>query len=390
MKVLYLTWPAFGKKDVRMEFDRRGYEVVEFDVDRKENTYFNPRLEQKLIKEISGQEYDFVFSWNYFPIAGIACNVCKVPYAAWIYDSPLMPLWHVSVVSPYNYIFVFDSADYNELKGMGIDTVYYMPLAANVERYDSYQMDEETEEAYQVPISFIGSTYTENRFSQYKGLNYLDDYSKGYVDGLMQAQKRVYGNLMLEDMIPPDLVEKLREVFAGVMYPDCKFSYAKYFGQVMLPRYITAAERQEVLSLLSERYKCYLYTHKKTPALPYTINRGIAANKKESSFIFRCSKINLNITLRSIRTGIPLRVFEIMGSGGFLLTNYQEDFLKHFIPGVDFDYYDSYEDLLQKTEYYLTHEEERQQIARNGYEKVKKYHTYQKRFDEMLQIMNIK
>lgn len=389
MKVLHLTWPAFGRSDVQAEFDRRGYEVVEFDVDRKENTYFNPRLEQKIIEEISGNGYDFVFSWNYFPIVGIACNVCKVPYAAWIYDSPLMPLWHCSVVSPYNYIFLFDSADYRELKGMGIDTVYYMPLAANVERYDSYEMDDETKEAYETPISFIGSTYTENRFSGYKGLNYLDDYSKGYVDGLMQAQKRVYGSLLLEDIMPPDLVKKLRQAFAGVMYPDCKFSYEKYFGQVILPRYVTATERQEVLSLLSERYPCYLYTHKKTPALPYTINRGTAANKKESSFIFRCSKINLNITLRCIRTGIPLRAFEVMGSGGFLLTNYQEDFLKHFIPGVDFDYYTSYEELLQKTEYYLTHEEERRQIARNGYEKVKEYHTYQKRFDEMLKIMNI-
>ena len=78
-----------------------------------------------------------------------------------------------------------------------------------------------------------------------------------------------------------------------------------------------------------------------------------------------------------------------MGSGGFLLTNYQTDFLEHFEPGVDFVYYDSYDDLLQKTEYYLTHEEERKAVARNGYEKVKKYHTYKNRFDTMLKIMKI-
>ena len=40
-------------------------------------------------------------------------------------------------------------------------------------------------------------------------------------------------------------------------------------------------------------------------------------------------------------------------------------------------------------EYYLTHEEERQIVARNGYEKVKKYHTYRNRFDTMLKIMNL-
>ena len=119
------------------------------------------------------------------------------------------------------------------------------------------------------------------------------------------------------------------------------------------------------------------------------INRGSAASFKEACYIFRYSRINLNITLRSIRTGIPLRAFEIIGSGGFLLTNYQEDFLDYFEPGVDYVYYVSYDDLLEKIEYYLTHEEERAQIARNGYEKVKKYHTYKNRFDEMVKIMKL-
>lgn len=389
MKVLYITWEAFGGNDVRKELDRRSYEVDEHRISRKENAYSNQRMEQELIGIISQKDYDFVFSWNFFPVVSIACNVCKVPYAAWVYDSPLMSLWHCAVVSPYNYIFVFDKADYVELKRKGINTVYYLPLAAAVDRYDSYEMDKETEEVYQIPISFVGSTYSENRYKGYKGLNLLDEHTKGYMDGLVQAQKRIYGNLLMEEMLTPDIIEKMREIYMGCMYDDCFFSYEKYFGQVILAQWITSMERQEVLSMLSERYPCYLYTHKKTPSLPHIINRGVAGHQKEACFIFRCSKINLNITLRSIRTGIPLRAFEIMGNGGFLMTNYQADFLEHFEAGVDFAYYDSYSDLLQKTEYYLTHEEERQTIARNGYEKVKKYHTYRNRFDTMLEIMKI-
>ena len=387
MKVLYITWEAFATEDIQEEFDRRGYEVEQHRISRKENTDSNHIIEQKLIKMMSENNYDFVFSWIYLPVVAIACNVCKTPYAAWIYDSPLRALWHCTVVSPYNYIFIFDKADYMELKKKGINTVYYLPLAANVERYDSYQMDDETEEAYQAPVSFIGSIYTENKFTLYRGLNWLNDYTRGYVDGLMLAQKRIYGNLMMEDMLIPDILEEMKKIF-GESDED-GYTSEKYIGQVVLPRYITATERQEVLSLISERYPCHLYTHRKTPSLPHVINRGIAACRKEACFIFRCSKINLNITLRSIRTGIPLRAFEIMGSGGFLLTNYQEDYFDYFEPGVDFAFYDSYDDLLEKVEYYLTHEDERQRIARNGYEKVKKYHTYKNRFDEMLQIMNI-
>lgn len=388
MKVLYIIWEAFATEDIHRELVRRGYEVDHHRVSRKENTDSNQRIEQELIKIMSEKRYDFVFSWNYLPVVSIACNVCKTPYAAWIYDSPLRALWHCTVVSPYNYIFIFDKADYLELRKKGIPTVHYLPLAASVERYDTYETDEEIEEAYRAPVSFIGSIYTENKFTFYRGLNWLDDYERGYVDGLAMAQKKTYGSLILEEMLPPDILDKLKEIYGGDK-PDDLFTCQKYVGQVVLPHYITAMERQEVLALVSERYPCHLYTHRKTPSLTHVINRGTAASFKEACHIFRSSKINLNITLRSIRTGIPLRAFEIMGSGGFLLTNYQEDYLDYFEPGVDFAYYDSYDDLLAKIEYYLTHEEERSFVAKNGYEKVKKYHTYKNRFDEMIKIMDI-
>ena len=74
-----------------------------------------------------------------------------------------------------------------------------------------------------------------------------------------------------------------------------------------------------------------------------------------------------------------------MGAGGFLLSNFQADYLDMFVPGEDFVYYESKEDLLQKIDYYLTHEEERAAIARNGHDKVAAAHTYRHRVREMLE-----
>lgn len=387
MKVLYVMWDSFATNDIGVEFLNKGYEIDSYWLNRKLDTYDNRIVEQELIQKLSQSEYAFVYSYNFFPVVSIACSVCKVKYASWIYDSPLASLWHCSVVSPYNYIFVFDKTDYWELKSKGIETVYYLPLAANVERMDSYVGDKEIEEVYTVPISFVGSLYSENRFSSYKAISKLDDYNKGYVDGLVQAQKKIYGSLLLEKMLPEEITQQLREVSKIVKRDNTYIGYEKYFGQVVLPRCITSMEREEILEMLSERYKVYLYTIKKTPSLPKIINRGIAGSKKESTFIFRYSKINLNMTLRSIRSGIPLRAFEIIGSGGFLLTNYQEDYLDCFEPGIDYVYYESYEDLLEKVDYYLSHESERARIAQNGYEKVKKFHTYKNRVETMLETM---
>lgn len=389
MRVLFIWWDAFGNNDVAFELDRRGYEVVKYPYRHKMSAN-DPRERERLLETLSEQDFEFVFSFDYFPMVSLVCNVKKVKYVAWTYDSPLMSLYDCTIVSPYNYIFVFDRTEYNELIAKGIGHIYYLPLAAPVERFDSYEMSEEEKKVYEVPISFVGSTYSENRSNYYKRLCELDDYTKGYVDGIMMAQKGMYGDQILEKMlaIAPDIEENMKKKLGRKNTDGFYMSQTKYFTTTLLTRYVTVMERQEILNMLSQKYHVALYTLKKTPSFPKVDNRGMAGSKKETSLIYRSSKINLNITLRTIQSGIPLRAFEVMGSGGFLMTNLQMDFLELFEPNVDFVYYNSYEDLMEKTEYYLGHDKERREIASNGYEKVKKYHTYKERFDIILEVIN--
>ena len=104
--------------------------------------------------------------------------------------------------------------------------------------------------------------------------------------------------------------------------------------------------------------------------------------------VFRESKINLNFTIPNIKSGIPLRVWDVLGSKGFLLTNYQAEIPYYFEEGKDLVCFDGIEDLREKVAYYLEHEEERLQIAENGYRKVKEYHTYVHRVSEMFRIID--
>ena len=55
------------------------------------------------------------------------------------------------------------------------------------------------------------------------------------------------------------------------------------------------------------------------------------------------------------------------------------------MPGEDFVYYESMEDLLQKIDYYLVHEDEREAIAKNGHDKVSAGHTFRHRVREILE-----
>lgn len=102
--------------------------------------------------------------------------------------------------------------------------------------------------------------------------------------------------------------------------------------------------------------------------------------------VFRGSKINLNITLRSITSGIPLRALDIMGAGGFLMSNYQAELSEYFIDGKDMVLFDSPEDMQWKIRYYLKHDDERQQIAKNGFEKVKRKFSYDIQLEKMMRL----
>ncbi len=101
--------------------------------------------------------------------------------------------------------------------------------------------------------------------------------------------------------------------------------------------------------------------------------------------IFHLSRINLNFTSKPIRTGLPLRVWDILGAGGFVLTNYQTEITEYFEPGKELETFASEDELLDKISYYLEHEEERRQIARNGYEKVKAEASFELRIRQMLE-----
>lgn len=388
MKVLYLEWNCYCNNFVKAEMLRRGYGITAFDFPQDtEDTRNSETLAASIAVKALDTGADIIFSLNYFPVAAIAANACKKKYVSWTYDSPYIQLYSKTIEYPSNYAFIFDKSEYIKLKNLGVDTVYYLPMAAPVSYYDKIKVTAEEHQRYDADIAMIGSTYSEKKHRLMRHFDDADDYIKGYLDAIMNAQKGVYGANIMEAAITPELIDKIQKQVPVFARGDGLESESWVISNYFLSRKLTAIERQEFLSRLSDSYKVSLYTYEETPSLPRVDNRGPVTYYEEMAKAMKCAKINLNISLRSIVSGIPLRAFDIMGNGGFLLTNYQEDFLDFFVPGEDYVYFDSLEDLILKAGYYLEHEEERINIAKSGYEKVKAMHTFKDRFDEMEKVL---
>ena len=93
------------------------------------------------------------------------------------------------------------------------------------------------------------------------------------------------------------------------------------------------------------------------------------------------------MTIPNIKSGIPLRIYDILGAGGFCLTNFQAELPMFFENEKHLVWYYSNEDLYEKVNYYLKHENERERIATAGCEFVKEYCGYEKRIEEMLKLV---
>ncbi len=388
MKVLIYEWNSFGVEDVcdALTAMNHTYRVVsDEDLPSRVSKEFDERFET----EISHDNYDCVFTFNYSPVLSNDCKKHDIPYIAFVYDSPQAMLYSYTVINPCNYVFIFDKKQYLELKNAGINTVYYAPLAANTARLQKQIEDagkSNMSDFFKCDVSFVGSMYNEkhNLFDRLKGLS---PYVSGYLDGIMKAQLSVYGCFFLDKLLTPDIISELKKSVPLEPFKDgvetIEYLYSNYF----LCRKMAWMERMDTLSRMSDFFNINLYTHNPTPELPKVNNKGPIDYYYDMPYVFASSKVNLNITLRSIQSGIPLRCIDIMGAGGFLLSNYQEDFFDFFVPGEDCVLYESVDDCINQCRYYLSHDSERRQIAANGLAKVREYHTYERRLQEIFDIV---
>ncbi len=100
------------------------------------------------------------------------------------------------------------------------------------------------------------------------------------------------------------------------------------------------------------------------------------------------TKISLNLHIDAAGNNANnMRLYESTGVGTLLLTDAKDNLHTLFEPGKEVVAYHSAEDCIEKLNYYLSHEDERQAIAAAGQARTLKEHTYRHRMEELLPIL---
>jgi spore maturation protein CgeB len=82
-----------------------------------------------------------------------------------------------------------------------------------------------------------------------------------------------------------------------------------------------------------------------------------------------------------------MRLFEATGVGTMLLTDQKDNLHEMFDLGKEVAVYRSPEEGLEKIRYYLSHDAEREAIARAGQKRTLRDHTYAVRMQELIGLL---
>lgn len=386
MNILFLDWKCFLKEDTIKTMEELGHKVFPF-IEEHYEERTSKDFHEALLSFCEKNAIDLAFAYNFYPSLAEGCKEMNIPYVSFLYDSPYVKLFSFTLMYPTNTVYVFDSSLAEFFQKGGITNVHYHVLPANTRKTERLKDKPHDKSFTTSDVSFIGGLYNEAH-NFYDRIDFSKDrYLEGYVKGIMRAQSKIYGASILEDSLSKEIIDRFEKVLPIPESKDGIDSLAYTYANYVIARKLTSIERINYLTKIGVAFPendLKLYTLSQDAKIKGFKNMGIIGYDTDMIHAFRESKINLNISLRSIINGIPLRAMDILASGGFLLSNYQLDLDNAFIAGEDYDYFDSEESLLTKIDYYLSHENEKKEIAENGYRKAKEYYSIRKIIDEIL------
>ena len=383
MRILFAQSKVQECPSILFALDRMGHQAAYYPKPIEE--LGEDEEEERAIEDfLKKHKVDFVLSNFFTSIIARVTNRLGMKYAVWCMDSPTYSTWVAETALDNCYLFYFDYRECELKKQSGHQNTYHLPLAADVVWGENLVITDGELQKYGCNMSFVGNLYTVNLYDRA-----LDRFSGNMQDVFTETiensafvwdgQERLH--------ISPNMVQEVRNVCPEIFEHPYRISDEYFLKTFLLGRKLTQVERTLLMELLAQQYDIHLYTGN-TEKVPEGVRRFPQIDAGDGALkVYYSSKINLNITMRSIASGVPARVFNVMSVGGFVLSNWQEEIPELFAEDKEIVTYKTPEELIDKAHYYLRHDNERIRIGVNGYQKVKAQHTYEQRIEKIISIL---
>lgn len=275
---------------------------------------------------------------------------------------------------------VWDRAQAEELRFFGIPNVVHLPMAAPDRVYNTEPLDPNN---VKTVISFVGgqtSSYFRSNITTATEMQ-----MRGALAHAVRADVpdltyyRIYHDLygFGEPIEPDDRLGVQNEKTTA--YFNSKVFYNAIMCLRTRDRFVIFLKRKmgDTFRLIGRHWdSAYgLHTEPQFPTVDEYFNH------------FRETAINLNLVNGNAETGLNMRHFEITAAGGFMLCYDQPELGELFEVGKECVAFRSEADLLDKIEYYLSHPQERVEIALAGQRRTLSQHLYSHRLTGIIDVL---
>ncbi|MBN2144774.1 MAG: glycosyltransferase [Candidatus Aureabacteria bacterium] len=351
-------------------FQKSGHEI-QFVPIREEKQEISP-----LLRDFSP---DLVIALDHTGIHDEEFAKAGVFYCTWFVDHPY---YYVDKdnINDFHLAAVTDSSFMAPLAKIGCSRVVYCPLAYDPTLFRLAPRDTEPE----MDISYVGS------FSN------LPDHFRQ--DRLKQFHP--FFNVIVEEALSIKKAHPQMPLFETLLETEknLKTDFLKNFSaaQIGAMIYLMDIEKdathkmQMVKTFASE--KLTIYGNENWQILldkgSVFSFKGGAVYDRGLSDIYKRTKVNLIVTRPQLANGVNQRVFDIAAVRGFFLCDEREG-LKEIFPSVwEKIRYRNFDEMKEKADYFLSHEKERKEIARELHHSIAENHTYEKRMSNLLDGLN--
>ena len=390
MTILFYRYNSICEPDYILAFKKAGLEVVEITEEMYRKEIPGEERVRILLENIAAHRPLFVFSIDYFPFISLVCERVSVVYAALSVDCPVAEIYSSTIRNSCNRVYLFDKIQYESVKNENPGNIRYMPLGAPVERLDAIPFPEKKEYG----VSFIGSLYNEkDKYEALKKSGKLSGLALEHMEKLIEEQVKVPGLDIVSDGLSDEDIEALKAADPSFYTdPDAVNDMDRYVAvNNYLGNHLTYLDRVRVLNLLASELPegtVHLFTRSDTSALNKKIVvHGGVESLTEMPGVFRKSCINLNLTSRTIRDGLPQRVWDIVGCGAFCVTDETSSLGEVLESGRHLVSFDGYDELPAICEKFLENAELRDEITVEGYREVSTSHTVLLRALEIVKLI---
>lgn len=397
MKFLYVHAAGINREsdDIVLALKKAGHEAVVYHELLKQYASLNDDVVAALEAFIHDNDIDILISIHFILNLALVAYRNQRKYVVFLWDAPVVEIYNPLAKMDDIYISTFDKLDRQRFLDFGAKNVIYQPLCVNDALFDEWneEIQKTLQGNYFHDISLIGQLYDENAYDRIIHkfpMNVRDFFDSIFEEVVFKwdGVNRIYGKTDRE------IIERIKLASPDFVIPNrWELEDTEYFERTCLVHKAANIERVMVLNLLAEEYDVTLYTggRKAAEKTLHKVKIGPPVKAgKATALVYAGSRINLNIASHGIEQGTSQRIMDIMGAGGFVLSTYCPETAELFEEDKEIVFFKTPEELLDKADFYLTHDKERRRIAKAGHEKVIKCYTYDKKIRELLGWMEIK